>query len=94
VLSIGKVGAGQAKYYLDQAQGRVDVVDSVGEGIEEYYIGGAEARGEWIGTAAAELGLRGPVEERRGAACWPGWIRWTRRRCARRRVRRGPGALI
>ena len=62
MLSIGKLGAGQAKYYLDQAQGRVDVVDSVGEGIEEYYAGGAEARGEWIGTGAAELGLSGPVD--------------------------------
>ena len=62
MLSIGKLGAGQAKYYLDQAQGRVDVVDSVGDGIEEYYAGGAEARGEWIGVGAAELGLSGPVD--------------------------------
>jgi hypothetical protein len=61
VLSIGELGAGQARYYLDQAQGRVDVVDSVGEGIEEYYVDGREARGEWIGVAAAELGLTGAV---------------------------------
>jgi conjugative relaxase-like TrwC/TraI family protein len=62
VLSIGKLGADQARYYLDQAQGRVDVVDSVGDGIEDYYAGGAEARGEWVGAASRELGLHGPVE--------------------------------
>jgi conjugative relaxase-like TrwC/TraI family protein len=62
VLSIGKLAAGQASYYLDQARGRVDVVDSIGDGLEEYYLGGSEARGEWIGTAACELGLEGAVE--------------------------------
>jgi conjugative relaxase-like TrwC/TraI family protein len=62
MLSIGKLAAGQAKYYLDQAEGRVDVVDSVGEGAEEYYTGGSEARGEWLGSASIELGLDGPVE--------------------------------
>ena len=62
MLSIGKLGADQARYYLDQAQGRVDVVDSVGDGIEDYYAGGAEARGEWIGAASRELGLHGPVD--------------------------------
>src|SRR5215213_3893233 len=62
VMSIGKLGAGQAGYYLDQAEGRVDVVESVGDGIEEYYGGGAEARGEWIGTAGVELGLTGTVD--------------------------------
>src|SRR5215213_2262545 len=62
VMSIGKLGAGQAGYYLDQAEGRVDVVESVGDGIEEYYGGGAEARGEWIGTAGVELGLVGAVD--------------------------------
>ena len=44
VLSIGKLAAGQARYYLDQAEGRVDVVDSVGDGLEDYYVGG---RGAW-----------------------------------------------
>src|SRR3954454_10467999 len=62
VLSIGKLAAGQAKYYLDQAQGRVDVVQSVGGGIEDYYIGPPEARGQWIGAAGRELGLGGDVE--------------------------------
>src|SRR3954471_16661486 len=62
MLSIGKLSAGQAKYYLDQAEGRVDVVDSIADGLEDYYFGGGEARGEWIGSAARELGLSGAVE--------------------------------
>src|SRR3954468_22816800 len=61
VLSIGKLAAGQAKYYLDQAEARVDVVQSVGSGVEDYYVGPSEARGRWIGTAARELGLGGEV---------------------------------
>jgi conjugative relaxase-like TrwC/TraI family protein len=61
VLSIGKLAAGQARYYLDQAEARVDVVESVGNGAEEYYLGGSEARGEWLGVGARELGLAGPV---------------------------------
>jgi conjugative relaxase-like TrwC/TraI family protein len=59
VLSIGKLAAGQAPYYLAQAEGRVDLVESVGDGIEDYYQGGAEARGEWLG--ASGLGLAGGV---------------------------------
>src|SRR3954452_15045705 len=62
MLSIGKLAAGQAKYYLDQAQVRVDVVQSVGSGVEDYYVGPGEARGRWIGVAAGELGLRGEVD--------------------------------
>ncbi len=62
MLSIGKLAPGQARYYLDQAEGRVDVVQSIGDGIEDYYAGGAEARGEWIGSAARTLGLSGAVE--------------------------------
>jgi len=56
-LSIGKLAAGQARYYLDQAEGRVDVVESVGGGVEDYYAGGAEARGVWVDEGAAVLGL-------------------------------------
>jgi hypothetical protein len=59
VLSIGKLVAGQARYYLDQAEGRVDAVDSVGEGAEEYYIGGTDARGTWMGVGSASLDLVG-----------------------------------
>jgi conjugative relaxase-like TrwC/TraI family protein len=62
VLSIGKLAAGQAKYYLDQAEARVDVVQSIGSGAEDYYLGPSEARGRWIGAAARELGLQGEVE--------------------------------
>jgi conjugative relaxase-like TrwC/TraI family protein len=62
VLSIGKLKAGQAKYYLDQAEARVDVVDSVADGMEDYYLGAHETRGEWHGSAGLELGLSGAVE--------------------------------
>ncbi len=61
MLSIGKLAAGQAKYYLDQAEARVDVAQSVGEGIEDYYLTPREARGQWIGADARELGLSGEV---------------------------------
>ena len=49
MLSIGKLSAGQASYYLDQAQGRVDVVDSIGEGIEEYYLAARRRAGSGSG---------------------------------------------
>jgi conjugative relaxase-like TrwC/TraI family protein len=62
VLSIGKLSAGQARYYLEQGEARVDAVDSIGDGVEEYYAGGAEARGTWIGTGGMSLGLSGPVD--------------------------------
>ncbi|MDA0166009.1 relaxase domain-containing protein [Solirubrobacter ginsenosidimutans] len=61
MLSIGKLAAGQAKYYLDQAEARVDVVQSVGSGVEDYYLGPHEARGRWIGSAGYEIGLRDDV---------------------------------
>jgi conjugative relaxase-like TrwC/TraI family protein len=62
VLSIGKLSTGQHRYYLDQAGERVDVVESVGDGVEEYYVGGTEARGEWLGAGARERGLEGLVD--------------------------------
>ena len=43
MLSIGKLSAGQARYYLEQGEVRVDAADSIGDGVEEYYAGGAEA---------------------------------------------------
>jgi len=52
MLSIGKLGRGQARYYLDK----------VAEGAEDYYTGEGEAPGEWIGDAADKLGLEGEVE--------------------------------
>ena len=51
MLSIGKLGTGQAKYYLDQADGRVDVVQSVAGGVEDYYP--ARARHAACGSVAA-----------------------------------------
>jgi conjugative relaxase-like TrwC/TraI family protein len=51
MLSIGKLGIGQERYYLDK----------VAEGAEDYYSGEGEAPGEWIGEAAALLGLEGEV---------------------------------
>jgi conjugative relaxase-like TrwC/TraI family protein len=62
VLSIGKLSAGQARYYLEQGEARVDAVNSIGDGTEEYYAVGAEARGTWIGSAGPALGLSGPVD--------------------------------
>src|SRR5215208_972183 len=62
MLSICKLKAGQAKYYLDQADARFDVIDSMADGMEDYYLGAPEARGEWIGSAELELGLSGGVE--------------------------------
>src|SRR5215213_8564017 len=52
MLSIGKLGGGQERYYLDR----------VAEGAEDYYSGEGEAAGYWLGDAARELGLEGNVE--------------------------------
>jgi hypothetical protein len=61
VLSINKLTAGQHRYYVEQSSKRVDVVESVGDGVEEYYVGGTEARGQWLGAGARQLGLPGDV---------------------------------
>ena len=52
MLTIGKLGAGQERYYLDK----------VAEGAEDYYSGEGEAEGQWVGQAAKDLGLEGVVE--------------------------------
>jgi conjugative relaxase-like TrwC/TraI family protein len=52
MLSIGKLGKGQEGYYLSK----------VAEGKEDYYSGEGEEAGQWLGDAAAELGLSGVVE--------------------------------
>jgi conjugative relaxase-like TrwC/TraI family protein len=52
MLSIGKLGKGQARYYLGK----------VAEGAEDYYTGEGEDPGEWVGDAATKLGLDGEVE--------------------------------
>jgi conjugative relaxase-like TrwC/TraI family protein len=61
VLSIGKLSAGQERYYLDHAAERVDVVESVAGGADDYYLDPAEGRGRWLGTAASALSLSGDV---------------------------------
>jgi hypothetical protein len=48
VLAIGKLSAPQANYYLDRAEARVDTVQSVGGGLEDYYSEGKAARGRWL----------------------------------------------
>lgn len=53
MLSLAKLKPGQQAYYLEM----------VARGVEDYYVGGSEAPGEWIGTAAGSLGLAGAVEE-------------------------------
>lgn len=61
MLSIGKLSVGQERYYLDHAAERVDVVESVAGGAEDYYLDPVEARGRWLGEGAARLGLVGDV---------------------------------
>jgi conjugative relaxase-like TrwC/TraI family protein len=52
VLSIGKLVAGQERYYEQQ----------VARGRDDYYAGRGEAEGRWMGAGAAALGLEGRVE--------------------------------
>jgi conjugative relaxase-like TrwC/TraI family protein len=52
MLSIGKLGAGQERYYTERVAG----------GAEDYYSGRGEAEGYWAGSAAADLGLGGKVD--------------------------------
>lgn len=61
MLSIGKLAAGQADYYLEQAHGSVTRAGAVSSGVEDYYLGGPEASGTWDGAGAAALGLSGSV---------------------------------
>src|SRR3954447_3707210 len=62
MLSIGKLAAGQAGYYLEQAQGSVTRAGALRSGVEDYYLGGAEAAGVWTGDGARVLGLAGEVD--------------------------------
>jgi conjugative relaxase-like TrwC/TraI family protein len=61
VVSVGKLSLGQERYYLEQAQDRVDAAESL-TGAEDYYVGGGESPGRWCGSAAAELRLAGVVD--------------------------------
>jgi conjugative relaxase-like TrwC/TraI family protein len=53
VLSIGKLAAGQERYYEQQ----------VAQGLDDYFTGRGESPGRWLGRGAARLGLRGTVED-------------------------------
>src|SRR3954452_24477440 len=59
MLSIGRFAVGQAGYYLEQAQGSVTRAGALRSGVEDYYLGGAEAAGGWTGDGARALGLAG-----------------------------------
>ena len=61
MVSVGKLSAGQARYYLDQAGEPVSAASALTSGAEDYYLGGPEATGRWVGRAARELGLAGHV---------------------------------
>lgn len=52
MLSLGKLAPGGQQYYLD----------TVANGVEDYYTGAGEAPGEWTGHGADRLGLDGQVE--------------------------------
>lgn len=94
MLSIGKLGTGQARYYLDQAHGRVDVVQSVAGGAEDYYTRSGEACGVWMGRGASELGLVGEVGEEQLRPLLEGSTRVRARCCGVRRARSVPPRSI
>src|SRR5215212_3669790 len=58
LLSIGKLVAGQERYYEQQ----------VAQGRDDYYAGEGEAPGRWMGAGAATLGLEGEVNAEAFAA--------------------------
>jgi conjugative relaxase-like TrwC/TraI family protein len=62
VLSIGKLAVGQAGYYLEQAHGSVNRAGALHSGVEDYYLGGPEAAGVWVGDGGHALGLTGTVD--------------------------------
>jgi hypothetical protein len=52
MISIGKLGSGQERYYTEK----------IAEGAEDYYSGDGEAEGQWIGQGATQFDLEGKVE--------------------------------
>src|SRR5689334_5761840 len=62
MVSVGKLKAGQARYYLDQARSEPSQADALANGAEDYYTGGTEAAGAWQGRGAAALSLTGTVK--------------------------------
>src|SRR4051794_40908042 len=91
VISIGKLGAGQADYYLEQAQGRLTLTASVAGGVEDYYVGGYEAAGYWIGDGSERLGIRGEVDREALTRILDGVAPDSGERLVPERARRVPG---
>ncbi len=52
MLSVSKIASGQEQYYLD----------TVADGLEDYYMGRGESPGAWTGGATKHLGLAGRVD--------------------------------
>jgi len=63
MLSTGKLAAGNHGYYLEQVADPVTGTTAVTTGVEDYYLGGAEAPGRWIGSGCPDLALAGTVHE-------------------------------
>jgi hypothetical protein len=61
MVSIGKLGAGQARYYLDQAHHARSAAAAVASGVEDYCTGGVEAGGAWAGAGSKALAIGGLV---------------------------------
>ena len=61
MVSVGKLKAGQASYYLDQAEPHPSQAAALASGAEDYYVGGREAAGRWLGRGAPSLALHGVV---------------------------------
>lgn len=64
MLSVVKLAGTDQRYFLEQAGVRLDKVESVSSGIEDYYLSGPEASGGWTGSGARLLGLTGPVDDK------------------------------
>ena len=52
MLSVGRLRPGGADYYVGE----------IATSAEDYYLGHGEAPGRWVGSLAAEMGLRGEVD--------------------------------
>jgi len=61
MVSVGRLKAGQARYYLDHAEPHPSQAAALASGAEDYYIGGREAAGRWLGRGAPSLALHGVV---------------------------------
>src|SRR5215208_7166719 len=62
MVSVGKLKAAQARYYLDQVESHPSPAHAVASGAEDYYVDGTEAAGRWQGRGAIALGLTDTVK--------------------------------